>query len=74
MGNFLSLGSWKIIEYLRVDVEMMGLLKYLALRLVVVQQKSFFYNEEPTRVGVSRKVQFVYKDTDFNKQCEVPQL
>lgn len=73
MGNFLSLGSWKIIEYLRVDVEMMGLLKYLALRLVVVQQKSFFYNEEPT-VGVSRKVQFVYKDTDFNKQCEVPQL
>ncbi len=53
---------------------MMGLLKYLALRLVVVQQKSFFYNEEPTRVGVSRKVQFVYKDTDFNKQCEVPQL
>ncbi len=31
---------------------MVRLLKYLALRLVVIQQKSLLYNEEPMRVLV----------------------
>ncbi len=34
-------------SYLRMNVEMVGLVKYFAFRVVVVEKKSFLHSEKP---------------------------